>query len=176
MRRFLPLLAVVALAAPAAAAHQEEDASCTSYKWPLEKEIALIGAPEQTVRTGEALIAGDSIGKSFTMTLSPGEKVAFAAAPERESAGANAPAGVVTLAIPQAGGYQVSLSGKAWIDMVQDGAIVAAADHTGIDGCPVRKSVRYVLAKGSAQLQLSDAASSTVAVVVTPYETGHGEH
>lgn len=165
MRHIIFGLAVFAAIPAATASNLEEGAACARFKWDLAKEATLLAAPEGEVASGGTWDKG--VGAAFTVTLAPVSEVKFLQPPERES-GADTFGAIVRLPAAPAGRYQVSLSDRAWIDLVQSGASVASDDFTGEEGCPVRKSVRFTLKNEDFTLQLSGAGAATIAVVVTP--------
>jgi hypothetical protein len=78
--------------------------------------------------------------------------------------------GFISFAAPEAPGtYQVSLSGKAWIDVIQDGKIVPSTAHTMDPSCPsIHKSVRFDLAAAPVTLQISGADATSVVFTIMP--------
>ena len=106
--------------------------------------------------------------------LSPADAVKFALPPggKPKHGGAAPHGGVLAFAAPaNAGVYQVTLSGPAWIDVVQDGISLKSADHSGAKDCPgLRKSVRFALQAAPVILQLSDAPEDSIKVAIVPVE------
>jgi len=154
MRVALVILAVLA-AAPARA-------DCDHFKWSVAKERAwFAAAPASLPATG-----GDAeAGRGYALTLS--KDVKLPVAPER----APKPdrfAAVVSLPKLEAGVYQITLSGEAWIDVAADGALVKSIDFSGQADCPgVRKSVRFKLA-GPVSVEVSNAAADKLMFAVAP--------
>jgi len=76
---------------------------------------------------------------------------------------------VLKFTVPNAGVYTVSLSAAAWIDVIQDGAILKPLAFSGAQDCPhIRKTLKYQLAPQGAVIQISNVAGSEISVVVMP--------
>ena len=71
----------------------------------------------------------------------------------------------------KAGVYQVTLSGEGWIDLVQNGAALDSADHSGAKNCPgLRKSVRFNVGAAPVALQVSGVPGDSIKVAIRPVE------
>ena len=63
----------------------------------------------------------------------------------------------------------MTLSDEGWVDVVQNGARVKSSDFSGQKTCPgVRKSVRFTLAAGPAQLQISNVETNKIVFAIAP--------
>jgi hypothetical protein len=164
MRAALLACGLAVAATPALAA----DAACAKFNWPVDRELALLRAPRPDTAPGAA-VAG---GPPFALTL----KLATGATLPSPSEKATDPAkfsGFVTFAAPKPGDYLVSLSGEAWIDVIQDGKPVASTMHSGDPNCPdLRKSVRFTLTAMPVTLQISNAPSDRILIAITPWFWG----
>ena len=80
--------------------------------------------------------------------------------------------GMLAFAAPEKPGvYQVTLSSEGWIDLVQDGASLKAADHSGVKDCPgLRKSVRFKVGAAPVALQISGVPADSIKVAIRPVE------
>ncbi len=88
--------------------------------------------------------------------------------PAKKTLADGAFAGLVTLHIPSAGKYRVSMSEGFWIDVIADGKFAPTDDFTGGHECRApRKIVQYPLPAGNLTLQFSNTNSATVRVTVT---------
>lgn len=135
---------------------------CSASKWPLAHESALL-------RAAPAAKSGSEIafGKAARVTLSPVEGLSFEIPPDHEPAQGSY--GAIVKATMPAETVQITLSGKAWIDVIQYGKTVASIDHTEGKGCPgVTKSVRFRMAEGPATIQLSGARSDSLGLSILP--------
>lgn len=147
------------------------DTGCASFLWPVAKEQAAFA------RADLAVLAAGSSGQpwgeqAFVLKLVPQPDAKLATAPS------GAPhvtadetfAGTIAFNAPaEAGAYHVTLSGPAWIDIVQDGTQLPAAAHTGVPDCPdVRKSVRFELKAAPLTLQISGAVKDTLKIAIVP--------
>jgi len=149
-----------AISAPAFAV----DAVCTKFAWPVDRELALLRAPPPEAASGAALAAAPV---AVSLKLASG---ATLPAPSEKPTDPAKFAGFVTLPAPPAGDYLVSLSGEAWIDVIQDGKPVASYSHSGDPNCPgMRKSVRFTLAAKPVTIQVSNGPEDHILLAVTPW-------
>ncbi|BAV46289.1 Uncharacterized protein MLTONO_1386 [Mesorhizobium loti] len=141
-----------------------EDAGCEAFKWPVTREQALFAAAPATPAGAEL-----AVGAAADLALVPAEKAGFTLPPERAPAEGTFGA-VASVEVPAEGAIQISLSGEAWIDVIQDGKAVKSAGYSGVKTCPgIRKSVRFKLAAGAATVQFSGAKKAELKVaVLTP--------
>ncbi|MER9300570.1 hypothetical protein NKI38_29455 [Mesorhizobium sp. M0621] len=138
-----------------------EDAGCEAFRWPVTREQALFAAASATP-SGATL----AVGAAADLALVPVEKAGFEVPPERAPASGTFGA-VATVEVPPEGAIQISLSGEAWIDVIQDGNAVKSAGYSGVKTCPgIRKSVRFKLAAGPATVQFSGAKKADLKVAV----------
>lgn len=156
----ISLFAILASSGFAAAA----GASCEAFKWPVTREQALFAAAP-AASSGTTLAVGDAAD----LALVPAETAGFALPPERSPAEGTFGA-VASVEVPPEGAIQISLSGEAWVDVIQDGKAVKSAGYSGVKTCPgIRKSVRFKLAAGPATVQFSGARKAELKVaVLTP--------
>lgn len=152
----------------AATAQAETAPPCTGFKWPMAREVAAAAA------------AGDNLTPSGTKTqawpdgavrlaLAPGSEAAFPVPPQRAPK-PDTTAGYLVLHAPASPGvYQVSLSGKAWIDVVQDGKTLPSGAHTSDSACPVlHKSVRFEISAAPVILQISGSDATSIVLTIMP--------
>jgi hypothetical protein len=137
---------------------------CDGFTWNVSHERALFAMQPVTVTA--ATTAGPSpaleVGKLYEISLTPQNKVSFVLAPDKKALADGAFAGLVTLNVPTAGKYRVSISDAFWIDVIADHKFVATDDYTP------RKIVQYALPAGSDLiLQFSNASSPSLRVTVT---------
>jgi len=159
----LPLALAILLAAHASAGAQTPEA-CGKFKWSLERELAAIAAGPLAAANGAAIAPGTS----YRVALTRDGQSAFTMAPERAPK-AGTSAASLSLTLPAAGTYQVTLSDEGWIDVAQGGAGVKSSAFSGQKGCPgVRKSVRFSLAAGPATLDISNVDGDSLELEVEP--------
>lgn len=138
-----------------------EEAGCEAFKWPVTREQALFAAAPATA-SGATL----AVGAAADLALVPVEKAGFSVPPEHAPASGTFGA-VASVEVPAERAIQISLSGEAWIDVIQDGKAVKSTGYSGVKTCPsVRKSVRFKLAAGPATVQFSGAKKETLKVAV----------
>ncbi len=159
-------IAAVALVLAASGAHAQDTSGCEKFKWSVARERAWFTAGAKPIAAGADMPLAD-VG--YAVTLVPSEKAGFVAPPERAPKAGTFGAVLKVPALPKAGPYDVTLSDEAWIDVVQNGAVVKSSDFSGQKACPgVRKSVRFDLAAGPATLQISNAAPATLQIAIAP--------
>ncbi len=153
----LSLFAILASTSFAMAA----DGGCDAFKWPVAREQALFAAAPAT-QSGAALAAGEAAD----LALEPVDAVSYTVPPERAPAAGTFGA-TASVTVPPEGELQISLSGEAWIDVIQDGHATKSAAFSGVKTCPgIRKSVRFKLTPGAATIQLSGAKDESIKVAV----------
>jgi hypothetical protein len=159
MHRAALVFAILALAATPALA----DPVCTKLAWPMAHERALLNAPARIVASGTTIALAD---EAFTLSLKSGATLPF---PSQKPSDPAKFAGHVVVLVPVAGDYLVSLSGEGWIDAVVSGADVNSTAHTSDPDCPgLRKSVRFTLPAAPVTIEISNAPSATINLIVSP--------
>jgi hypothetical protein len=143
---------------------------CDASSWNVSHEHALFATPPTAVTAATA--AGPAptltVDKFYEISLSPQDKVSFLLPPAKKVLTDGAFAGIVTVHIPSAGKYRVSMSEGFWIDVITDGKFAATDDFTGMHECRApRKIVQYALPAGDLALQFSNTGSASVRVTVT---------
>ena len=137
-------------------------ADCDHLKWSVAKERAWFASPAPL----PAVSGSAEAGTGYVVTLEKGIKLPVA--PER-APDKDAYAGVVSIPKLDAGAYQITLSDEAWIDVVQNDALVKSSDFSRQRDCPgVRKSVRFTLAAGQATVEISNAQVGKITFAVAP--------
>ncbi|HEY2463422.1 MAG TPA: hypothetical protein VGI32_05145 [Steroidobacteraceae bacterium] len=165
---FGPMLLATALAAAAPALADE---SCVDFKWDVAQERALFAgsatplAAATDPKSAPALL----LKHLYELKLTKQEQVSFAVTPGKKSPRAESYGGLVTFKIPASGSYRVAIDMPFWIDVVSNGALVAANDFQGQHGCSSpHKIVQFdLLGTRPFLLQLSNAAPDSVRVTIT---------
>ncbi|MBV8962167.1 MAG: hypothetical protein JOY97_03625, partial [Hyphomicrobiales bacterium] len=87
-------------------------------------------------------------------------------------------AGVVYYSAASGNGrYKLSLSDGAWIDVIQGAHELKPLAFTGATDCPnIRKSLQFELGPAPFTVEVSDAPSSSIAIVITPAEEEGTRH
>ena len=165
-----PIFLAALLGASILSAHADD--ACVDFKWDAAKEHALFAGRADPLTLGTDLKSAPMIVANhlYELQLMPQERVSFAAAPGKREVTPSANAGLATFTIPATGNYQVSVDAPFWIDVVSNGARVAAQDFQGQHGCsPPHKIVEFDL-QGTRPfiLQLSNATAGSVRLTVTP--------
>jgi hypothetical protein len=160
MRALLILLALL-VAAPALA---QEQAGCDKFKWPLERERALLGQAAALPSGSESAVTS-----AAKVALVPAAEAKLPVAPSRESKPGTYAGFVRYAALPGAGTYRVTLTDNAWIEVVQAGQLLKVEEFSGVHGCAgLRKSVKFKLSAAPFVVMLSGMATPEIGVVVTP--------
>lgn len=162
--RSIFILLALLMAAPALA---QEPIGCDKFKWPVDRERALLANPTQMASGGTV---SQPLSEAVLVVLVPIADANLPLAPSRAPKSSNTYAGFVRVpAIPQAGTYRITLSHGAWIDVVQEGHELESVTFSGVSGCDgIAKSVKFELAPVPFVIELSGATASAVAIVVTP--------
>jgi hypothetical protein len=150
----------------AASAFAQEPVGCDKFKWPVDKERAMLGAAA-AAPSGAEIVA--PLAGAYKITLAPTDAANLPNAPTRAPrAGTNA-GFVKAAALPKAGTYRVTLSEPGWIDVFQDGHVVKSGAFSGVTGCDgIRKSVKFELGASPFVIELSGVPANTISFVVTP--------
>lgn len=156
------LLIALLAAAPAFA---QEPTGCT-FKWPLDKERALLAKPAQVASGSQGVQALSPVA----VALQPLAAAKLPQAPSRTPRYSDSYAGFVQASAPaSAGTYRITLSHGAWIDVIQDGHALRSVGFTSAKGCDgVAKSVKFELAAAPFVIELSGTSAHAIALVVTP--------
>lgn len=163
--RALVLALSTALIATSAAA--QEPVGCDKFKWPLDREKALLAAAVSIASGGEA---AQPLGVAIKLALVPFADAKLPMEPTRTPKSPDSYAGFVRVpALPKAGPYRVTISGGGWVDVFQDGRDVKSRVVSSASGCEgVRKSVKFDLSAAPFIIEVTGTAARDIGVVVTP--------
>ena len=158
--------AIVALllAAPALA---QEPVGCDKFKWPLDRERALLAAASP-ISSGAEIT--QPLAAPVNVTLAPLADAKLPQPPSRAPKQPDSYAGFLRIgSLAKSGTYRITLSQGAWIDVFQDGHDVKSVAFSGAIGCEgVRKSVKFELTTAPFLVELTGNSVSKIAVVITP--------
>lgn len=159
------MLAIVALlsALPVAA---QEPVGCDKFKWPLDKERAML-AHASPIGSGDEV--KQPLASAFKVALTSLADAKLPLPPTRAPKDPNSYAGYLQVsAPPRPGIYRITLSQGAWIDVFQDGHAIKSGAFSGALGCEgVRKSVKFNLTAAPLVIEISGAAGSTIGIALT---------
>lgn len=164
MRSLTAAFLACLVAAPCLA---QEPVGCDKFKWPLDRERAMLGAAQVPM-----VASGASLAKSpplvVAVTLVPFGQANLPLAPERAPKPQTS-AGFIAVGAPaQVGVYKVSLSAAGWVDVVQTGKLVKSSGFSGAVGCEgIRKSVKFTLAAAPFVVEVSGAAGNSIRLAIT---------
>ncbi len=165
-RTFIIFSMLFSLTLPGAAFAQEP-VGCEKFKWPIDKERALLTAAAPIAPGGEI---GQPLSGAVKLPLAPLADVKLPIPPSRQPKSPDSYAGFVRYAaLPQAATYRVTLSEPAWIDVVQDGREAKSTAFSGALGCDgIRKSVKFDLSATPFVIEISGTSAREIAIAVTP--------
>jgi hypothetical protein len=158
---------VIVFAMTTGAALAQEPVGCDKFKWPVEKERALLTSAKPVAPGGDV---AQPLAAGVKLPLVPIADSKLPMEPSRKPKMAESYAGFIRYAaLPRAGTYRVTLSEGAWIDVVQDGQEVKSIAHTGAMACDgIRKSVKFDLAASPFIIEISGTEVREIAIAVTP--------
>ena len=134
--RAVLIAGVLALLAVQGAAAED---GCRQFAWPVDRELELFADGFVVDVESESALPKDGV---FSLLLQPVATVIYAVAPERGRD--DGLGGIVTLEWISAGRYQVTLSGEAWIDALQNERRLPMLASTSRNDCPgIRQSVQF---------------------------------
>jgi len=158
MRAALTVCVLVLLAANGAAGQD----GCGRFDWPVDRELALFSDGFMADVESESALPKDGV---FALMLEPVSNVIYVVPPERGRD--DGLGGVVTLEWISAGRYQVTLSGDAWVDAVQNERRLPALATTSRTDCPgIRQSLQFRVASLPLTLQFGGATVSRLNIAV----------
>lgn len=145
--------------------------ACVDFKWDVSQERALFAGSASPLTAGAASKSAPTmqLNRLYELKLLAQESVTFAATPGKKSPRADSYAGLVAFKIPANGSYRVAIDMPFWIDVVSNGALVAATDFQGQHGCgsPHKIVVFDLIGQRPFFLQLSNAAPESVRLTLT---------
>jgi hypothetical protein len=158
MRKLL-IACVLALFAVQAAAAAD---GCRQFAWSVDREQELFSDGFVADVESDSALPKDGV---FSLLLQPVASVLYVVAPERGRD--DGLGGTVTLEWISAGRYQVTLSGDAWIDAVQNERRLPLLASTSRDDCPgIRKSVQFEVDSVPLTLQFGGASLRRLNIAV----------
>jgi hypothetical protein len=144
---------------------------CVDFKWDVAHERALFAGPATALTAGTDAKTAPvlQLQHLYDVKLLPQEQVAFPVTPGMKSPRSDSHAGIVSFKIPAAGSYRVSIDMPFWIDVVHDGALLAATDFQGQHACDSPHKIVMFDLPGTRPfiLQLSNAAPQSVRLTIT---------
>jgi hypothetical protein len=165
-------LAILLAVLSAGGAPAFADDACTDFKWEVAQERALFAGTAAPLSAGSDSKSAPVmlLNHLYQLKLPAQEQVSFAATPGKKIPGAGSHAGIAVFNIPASGSYRVAIDMPFWIDVVSNGALIAAKDFQGQRGCSApHKIVEFDLV-GTRPffLQVSNAAPDSLRLTITP--------
>jgi len=170
---FTVALAILAIAAGVTSGFAEvkDNPACEQFGWSIKRELELFRDPYlEMVFSGATL--GSVPDKGLVLELQPHGTVDYVLAPGGKPKSDDTFAGLLFIwNVLQAGTYEVTLSGDAWIDLIQDGKAQALSAETINSNCSdARKSMRFRLEPGPLTVQVSGASAILIKLAILPGE------
>jgi hypothetical protein len=164
--RHLPLLILaLCVVGPALGAD-----GCAGFNWNVQHERALFATSPSMLAAGRDLATAPVVTPDhlYEATLFSQDQITYAIAPVKTTVG-GASGGLVRLAIAASGTYRISVDQSAWIDIADNGALLASKDHQGRPDCTApHKIVEFELTTGAQlTLQFSGATGSKALFAIT---------
>jgi hypothetical protein len=158
--RVLALIALL-LATPALAqGPNQEPPGCDKFKWPIDKERALLASATPVAN-------GATTSQQAAKIKLTADTAKLPQAPTRQPK-AGTHSGFLNVPAPKAGIYRVTLSAGGWIDVFQNGKEVKSSAFTGAPGCDgIRKSVKFDLAATPYVIEITGVETDSVSVAIT---------
>jgi len=157
--RTLLIACVLALFAVQAAVAAD---GCRQFAWPVDREQELFSDGFVADVESDSALPKDGV---FSLLLQPIASVLYVVTPERGRD--DGLGGTVTLEWISAGRYQVTLSGDAWIDAVQNERRLPMLASTSRDDCPgIKKSVQFEVDSVPLTLQFGGATLRRLNIAV----------
>lgn len=162
------LIAGFALLHAAQAADAPSKPPCENFPWPMTREVAAFAAAPQDTASGATLTAWPS--GVIRLALKPYADAALPLPAGKPPADpSKASAGWVVLPAATAGTYEVTVAGKDWVDVIQDGKALPSVAHASDPSCTAfHKSVRFTLTAAPVTLQVSGEAADSVTFTIFP--------
>jgi hypothetical protein len=164
------LLIALAMLATVPARAAEEPSGCDKFKWNIERERAVLTAPDRVkLASGNELAAVPSTG--MTLSLSAPAEAGLPSPPERAPKEGTFAGFTSFKAPPKAGTYTVSLSAGGWVDVMQDGHLLKPKAFSGATDCEgIRKTVKYEISASPFVVQVSGIKQNSVSIAILPSE------
>ena len=168
MRKSCLVVLLLLGAAPAWAA--EEPSGCDKFKWPIERERAVLTAPDRAkLASGNELAALPSSGVTLALVAPADAKLPNP--PERAPKEGTFAGFTSVKTAPKAGLYTISLSAGGWVDVVQDSHFLKPKAFSGATDCDgIRKTMKYELSAAPFVLQISGTKENSVSIAILPSE------
>lgn len=164
MRKYLFALLLLGTAPTFAA---EEPSGCDKFKWPIERDRAVLTAPDRAkLASGseEAAVPASAI----TLGLVAPQEAKLPVPPERAPKDGTF-AGFTSIKAAKAGLYTISLSAGAWVDVMQDGHFLKPVAFSGATDCDgIRKTMKYEFSDKPFVLQISGAKENSLSISILP--------
>jgi hypothetical protein len=148
----------------------EEPSGCDKFKWPIERERAVLTAPDRVkLASGGELTALPSTG--VTLALVAPSEAKLLSPPERAPKEGTFAGFASVKAVPKAGLYTVSLSSGGWLDVVQDGHFLKPKAFSGATDCDgIRKTMKFELSASPFVVQISGTKENAISIAILPTE------
>ena len=143
-------------------AQQDQNAACSGFAWPLDRERTWFDDTKLPRRESGARLR--RINRAVELALKPTSKVHFFLPPLQPPRPDSYSGEITFFGVPRPGLYQVTLSDNADVSVFENGTRLQFTGTTRAPDCPgLRTSVRFKLAPGDLVLvQVTNASSPTI--------------
>jgi hypothetical protein len=145
---------------------------CDGFKWDVSHERAVFASSAESLAAGiEAKSAPALVpNRLYQLTLTMQDRVTLANSGVKKVLATPAFAGLMTLQVPAAGKYRVSVDSAVWIDVLSQGTLLPVTDYQGVRSCnSPRKVVEFELPEHTPLvIQVSSSDQVSVRLTVTP--------
>jgi hypothetical protein len=174
MRLFVLFAVFLAFNAAARLAHADDP--CAAFTWDVAHERSLFSQQPQPLAAGATLAASPAIvtDRLYQLELRMQAEVTLPATPGKQPKSDGVYAGLLRLTVHARRVYRISLDQPVWVDVIENGTVIAASDFQGRKGCSApHKVVEFLLQAGSPiTLQFSGSSAAVVKVAVTRSPSG----
>jgi hypothetical protein len=167
--RLILILAVMALALPAAAQEMPAAATCAATDKALPAEFATWAHPAGLAAAADPADSGKAalkVGQAVSADLPSTGDVKYAQRPEKPG-GSVSHGGLFSVQVDKPGTYTVAISSAAWIDVLRDGKPVESNAHGRGPACStIRKMVSFPMQPGRYLIQIAANGEPKLGIMV----------
>lgn len=150
---------------------EEMHGGCDNYNWDVSAELALFAGPATQMSAGATEPDAPIVPTQthLALALTPQANVQLPLPPGSDRGGPDKFAGLFSVEIATPGRYRIVAANGAWVDLVRDGKVLAAASFEMQTKCEgVFKVVAYDIAEGGRYLiQLNGSKTAAIGIAVT---------
>lgn len=167
-RQTFAVLAAVSVLLGSSYAWAQELVGCDKFRWDVTRERAALSQTNVPKLASGSDLTG-ALPQTVILDLKPAAEAKLPSPPERAPK-PDTFAGFSTVKnIPANGVYSLSLSGSAWVDVLQNGSFLKPKVFSGVTGCDgIRKTIKFDLIAGPAIIQISGVSEPAIKMAIVP--------